>query len=344
MKDLLRNAAFLLALFVVSCTQPVQFKVLQFNIWQEGTVVKDGYEAIVEEIIRTDADFITLSEVRNYKDTRFCDRIVQSLKEKGKIYYSFYSYDSGILSKYPIEDSVTVFPEKDDHGSIYKAVADMNGQKVAVYTAHLDYRNCALYLPRGYSGTTWDKLDSVVTDLDTILADNMASQRDDAIRLFVKDAQQEIERGSIVLLGGDFNEPSHLDWTEATKDLFDHQGLVIPWTVTSLLEEGGYVDAYRELYPNPVSHPGFTFPADCPHVDIKKLAWSPDADDRDRIDFVFYQPFAGLKLKDMQILGPKGSVVYGKREEEQTQDPFLLPLNVWPTDHKALLATFELQQ
>lgn len=89
-----------------------EFTVLQWNIWQEGTKVPGGYDAIVNEIVRLKPDFVTFSEVRNYNNTRFCDRIVQSLKKKGETYYSFYSYDSGLLSRHPITDSLTVFPEK----------------------------------------------------------------------------------------------------------------------------------------------------------------------------------------------------------------------------------------
>lgn len=66
-----------------------EFTVLQWNIWQEGTKVTGGYDAIVDEIIRLKPDFVTFSEVRNYNNTRFCDRIVQSLKAKGETYYSF---------------------------------------------------------------------------------------------------------------------------------------------------------------------------------------------------------------------------------------------------------------
>ena len=83
---------------------------LQFNIWQEGTMIPGGFDAIADEIARLEPDFIMLSEVRNYHDTRFCDRIVNALKERGKTYYSFYSYDSGLLSKHPITDSSTIFP------------------------------------------------------------------------------------------------------------------------------------------------------------------------------------------------------------------------------------------
>ena len=116
-----------------------EFTVLQWNIWQEGTVVEGGYGAIVNEIVRLKPDFVTFSEVRNYNETRFCDRIVQSLSQKGETYYSFYSHDSGLLSKYPITDSTTVFPLKDDHGSIYRLVSSIYDREIAVYTAHLDY-------------------------------------------------------------------------------------------------------------------------------------------------------------------------------------------------------------
>lgn len=99
----------LLSIFSAAQT-PKEFTVLQWNIWQEGTMVKGGYEAIVNEIVRLKPDFITFSEVRNYNKTRFCDKIVQSLQQQGETYYSFYSFDSGVLSRYPITDSVTVFP------------------------------------------------------------------------------------------------------------------------------------------------------------------------------------------------------------------------------------------
>ena len=112
----------LIALGLSSCQQEKTFKVLQFNIWQEGAVVKGGFDAIADEIVRSNADFVTLSEVRNYHQTRFCDRIVEALQQKGQTYYSFYTEDSGLLSRYPITDSTTVYPLNDDRGSMYKAI------------------------------------------------------------------------------------------------------------------------------------------------------------------------------------------------------------------------------
>lgn len=188
-----------------------EFTVLQWNVWQEGTMIQGGYDAIINEIVRLKPDFVTFSEVRNYNHTNFTARVCASLRDKGLDYYSFYSYDTGLLSKHPITDSLTVFPEKDDHGSIYRLTSSVNGHKVAVYTAHLDYLSCAYYDARGYDGSTW-KERPLPASVEEILKINVASQRDDAIRLFIAQAEKDLANGYQVIIGGDFNEPSHRDW------------------------------------------------------------------------------------------------------------------------------------
>lgn len=320
---------------------PETFKILQFNIWQEGTMVPGGYEAIAEQIIESDADFVTLSEVRNYNNTRFCDRIVNTLKEKGQTFYSFYSYDSGILSRYPILDSTTIYPCVNDQGSVYRALIDMEGQEVALYTAHLDYRNCTYYDVKGYDGSNWKKR-PLMTDIDSIMIDNVKSKRDNGIMAFLAYAEEDRKKGRIIILGGDFNEPSFLDWTEGMQHKLDHNGLIIPWTVSTILAANGYIDTYRVLYPDPVTHPGITYPSDNPLMPTSKLSWAPEADERERIDFIHYLPFKGLKLIDAAIWGPDGSICRNQRVKEMTEDTFRIGKGVWPTDHKALLVTFRL--
>ncbi|MDL2215097.1 endonuclease/exonuclease/phosphatase family protein [Dysgonomonas sp. OttesenSCG-928-M03] len=319
-----------------------KFRVLQFNIWQEGTIVPGGYEGVIRQILDSKADFITFSEVRNYKDTRFCDRIVQSLKDSGQVFYSFFSTDSGILSRFPIIDSTTVYPCINDHGSAYRALIDMNGQEIALYTTHLDYLNCTYYDVKGYDGSTWKKRPPMI-DVDSILANNTLSLRDDGMQAIIEKAKEDKAKNRIVIIGGDFNEPSHLDWVESTKDLYDHQGLIIPWTVSKMLTDNGYIDTYREIYPDPLTHPGITYPADCPEIEIKKLTWAPESDERERIDFIYYAPYTGLKLTDAVVWGPKGSIKNSQRIKEDTEDPIEIGGGIWPTDHKAVLATFELK-
>ena len=177
--------------------------------------------------------------------------------------------------------------------------------------------------------------------VEEVLKRNVASQRDDAIRLFIEQAKKDRAAGYTIILGGDFNEPSHQDWTEETKDLYDHHGFVIPWTVPVLLDEAGLKDAYREFYPDVLNYPGFTYPSDNPAKPADKITWAPKADERDRIDYIWYYPEKGLKVKDAAIFGPKNSIVRAQRVQETSKDKFIEPLGVWPTDHKGVLVTFQ---
>lgn len=338
MKKLFLLAFLLLSALSANSKKAGEFTVLQWNVWQEGTSVPGGYDAIINEIVRLKPDFVTFSEVRNYNKSNFSARVLSSLREKGLTYYSFYSYDTGLLSKHPITDSLTVFPENGDHGSIYRLLATVNGRKVAVYTAHLDYLDCAYYNVRGYDGSTWKEIPKPQT-VEEVLKVNTDSQRDDAIKLFIDQAHKDMANGYSIILGGDFNEPSHRDWLETNKDMYDHNGMVIPWTVTTLLEEAGFIDSYREIYPDPLTHPGFTYPSDNLLIAPEKLTWAPKADERDRIDFIFYQG-KRLQAEKAIIFGPKSSIVRSQRVKETSKDKFLLPKGVWPTDHKGLLVTF----
>lgn len=65
--------------------------------------------------------------------------------------------------------------------------------------------------------------------------------------------------------------------------------MIVPWTVSTMLAKAGYRDAYRVLFPNPLTHPGFTYPCYNPLADIQKLTWAPLSDERERIDLIYYQ-------------------------------------------------------
>lgn len=329
-----------------SCRGPelaptTHLKVLQMNIWQEGTIVEGGFEAIADEIVHTDADVVFFSEVRNYNGKNFIPRILEALQLRGKTYYGEHSaLDVGILSKYPIEEQQVVYPTTKGSGNILRATFRKGKHTIATYSAHLNYTNYACYLPRGYSGATWKKLNAPVSNADSVLTANRLSWREESIQEFLQVAQKDIAAGHIILLGGDFNEPSHLDWQADTKDLWDHNGLVINWDCSVMLYEKGFKDAYRMLHPNAVTHPGFTFPSDNEQVPVSKLTWAPDADERDRIDFIYYYPGKYITPIEATVLGPSRSIVRSQRTEENSQDLFVLPKGIWPSDHKAVIATF----
>lgn len=134
-----RIHSVLLSFFIatsISARKSTEVTVLQWNVWQEGSVVPGGFEAIVDEIARLRPDFVTFSEVRNYNNTDFSQRITEALKQRGETYYGFYSYDSGLLSRYPIEENITVFPENKDHGSIYKLTTRI-GKRPSAFIPHI---------------------------------------------------------------------------------------------------------------------------------------------------------------------------------------------------------------
>ncbi len=321
-----------------------ELKVLQFNIWQEGTIVKGGFNAIIDEIIRTKADLVALSEVRNYQNTDLSQRIVKALAEKGQTFYGQKSQDTGIVSRFPIIKQTALFPVKNDRGSITKAIINMNGIRIAFYSAHLDYRNCSYYMVRQYCGSTWKRLSAPVTDTQELLADSRKSKRDDAIKTFISDANIESKKNSLIVLAGDFNEPSHLDWTDAMKNKYDHHGVVISWECTSMLEKAGFTDSYRKIFPNPETHPGFTYPSANKDIPIKRLTWAPKSDERERIDFIFYREDKRWLLKDSIIVGPRKSIAYSKEVDDNSLDKYSKPSKIWPTDHKGLLSTFEMKK
>ncbi|ATA67150.1 endonuclease [Capnocytophaga cynodegmi] len=341
-----KSLAILLLFFIPFVQSSAQSKkdfevtVLQWNVWQEGTVISGGYDVIVAEIARLQPDFVTLSEVRNYNQSNFTERLTKSLQKKGLTYYSFYSDDSGLISKHPIKDSVVVFPVNKDHGSIHKLVAEINGCEFAIYTGHLDYLDCAYYNVRGYDGYTW-KETSPPTSVSELLRLNDLSWRDDQIRVFLNEARHDIEAGRYVIFGGDFNEPSHLDWTEATAQLYDHKGMIVPWTISKLLEQAEYKDGYRELYPNPLTHPGFTYPCYNADTDIKKLTWAPKADERERIDLIYYKG-KGIKVLEAKLFGTDSSVCRSKPIKDDFQDTIIKPLGIYPSDHKGVWMKFKI--
>ncbi|WP_447947878.1 endonuclease/exonuclease/phosphatase family protein [Microbacterium maritypicum] len=308
--------------------------VLTFNVWHGGTQVADGARQIADIITQTDADVTFLPEVGQAP--------AQVAALLG--YQHLTATDTGIVSRYPILSTDTV-------GRWWsKAVLDVNGSEVVVYGGHLEYRWYTTYLPRGYGGevlgdwptgwNTWSKLGAPVTDVEAILKANEQSGRPSAAADLVADIDAERAAGRLAIVGGDFNEPPSQDWTAATAGLFDHNGVVVPWQTTQTLLDGGLIDAFRTVHPDPVANPGFTWPSDNPLFPTSSLTWAPEADERDRIDYIFATPDRRLSIDGAAVVGPQSTIVRNARVVDDSADEIFTPDAVWPSDHKAVLANF----
>ena len=326
-------------------------RVLEFNLWQEGTSVEGGFDKIVDVILASQADVVAMSEVRNYKQVDLHARLLLALAKKGETFHGkFGGGDVGVISRYPVVKTEIVADSTSlDRGSIIAFyLRHPDDRELVVCAAHLDYRNYAIYLPRGYDGNSFKMIDAngdqqpdPVTDVAKLHAMDKASARDDALRAFVAYVKRKKLDRRAVILAGDFNECSHLDWTAATRDLFDHNGVVIEWQNSLLLQRSGFRDSWRELYPNPVTHPGATWPS--PAWQRSSTSWAPKVDERDRIDFIYHNG-RGLKAQRAWIVGSPQYYVKNELATIETEDAFALAEMAWPSDHKGLLVDFALSK
>lgn len=314
-------------------TTPVSLSVMQLNLWGKST------DAVMLDEIG--ADLIFVEEAQN--------GAAAIARDLG---FDFHSTggSAAVISRYPIVDA-DVVSVPGTQGGWMKAIVQVGDTQIAAYGGHLEYRYYATYLPRGYAGDVlapgfpaewrgWNKLSAPVTDVEQILAANEASGRPAAASALTADMAAERAAGRLTMMGADMNEPSALDWTESTAELYDHNGVVAPWQTTSILRDAGLVDAYRAKYPDPVTHPGFTWPADTPNVSVSQLAWAPEADERDRIDYIFFGPDERLSLTSTRIVGPVGDIVRGARALPVSSEEIFTPQTLWTSDHKGLQAEF----
>jgi hypothetical protein len=116
---------------------------------------------------------------------------------------------------------------------------------------------------------------------------------------------------------GDFNEPSHLDWTEAAAKAGRHP-IKVEYPTSLAMVESGFSDSYRIIYPDEMKNPGLTWSP-------KYKAGDPTTH-LDRIDFVYFKG-KGLNVTDVKIVG----------ENKDNADLVVKP---YPSDHRAVVATF----
>ena len=312
---------------------------MEFNVWQEGTSVTDGLNKIRDVIIEVNPDIVGFVEVRNYNDQDWTTKILNELSALGYYYEGqFIGGDVSLISKFPIIASSIIYNQS---GSIVKYDININNSTVVVVVAHLDYTYYACYLPRGYNGgyPNWDMIDDgngnpdPVIDIQYILDYNLESKRDEQIEAFLNNIQNE---SNSVILMGDFNEPSFADWSDDNSGMFDHNGLNIPWQNVLALTENGFIDAYRDYFPNETINPGITWPSVADGVG--STSWTPSSDERDRIDFILYNG-DGIESNFVSLVGPRESYAFNQLDTSYTyNENFIAEDLPWPSDHKAIFA------
>lgn len=269
-------------------------KVLTLNTWLD---CKEGPEKIADVIRRSQADIVGLQE------TRECTEKLG--KELGFSWIQQGDF-TGMLSRFPIEE---VSPNR--HGM---KVRLENGEPLAVFNLHLYH---APYQPYQLLGIPYGDFPFVQTEAEAIEQARQARGKD--VQSALADIQWMRQQNLPMVLTGDFNEPSHLDWTQRAQESGRHP-LKVEWPASKTFAEDGWKDSFRVLHPDEMTHPGFTW--------TPRTADDDPKDHHDRLDFVMYQG-SGIEPVKVQIVGE-----VGPRSDIQLVD--------YPTDHRGVVAELRL--
>ena len=282
-----------------SASSAMTLRVMSFNIFYGGDELNlqtrqfcrdaagcpETLEQVVEAIRASGADVVGLEEA-----TMNTELIADKLGWHA-------SPRTQIISRYPIVDPPGA-------NGLYVFVEPLPGRVVAVSDVHLPADPYGPYEIR--DGATLAQVLQLENDLR------------------VPDIQDELRalpplgaRGIPVFFTGDFNTPSHLDWTQAVVDARADVPFPVQWPVSKALTNAGFRDSFRVVHPNPVAKPGFTWTPGSPEGEKVEV--------HDRIDWVLS---IGATTTASKVVGEGGNP-----NTDIAVDP-------WPSDHRGIVSTF----
>ncbi|MBJ6369169.1 endonuclease/exonuclease/phosphatase family protein [Snuella sedimenti] len=298
----------ILILLAFSCKVPPQaftFKVMAWNILHGGNDIHNGSTHVIEIIKNIDPDIILMVETYG-SGKKIADSLgyhFHLIAPKGTA-LDDKRINLSIMSKFPFGKRIdTEYP-------FY-----LGGREVVINNQTIRlFSNWFHYLP-------WDDAPETMgmTSKELLIWEQTGPKYEmiQKVLPYLKEYTSQTDAIPMIF-GGDLNTPSHLDWGENTKSL--HNGLVVPWYATKVLEDMGLVDTYRTLNPDPITHPGITW-------DTK------GKEDEHRIDYIYY----------------KGGMLNAVKSE--SYKAFLgdtLKINAnkipYPSDHGFVVTTFQLKK
>lgn len=316
----MRVHAWLLSLAILAGTaastmaaEPQKLTLLTFNMWGAGANAGKSIDETVAVIKASGADIIGAQETVPEPDPCTAEVCVATDKSRAKeiaaalgFHYHEFKHNTAnhwadaVFSRYPIG-------RETPNGTGVEI--DLDGRKVVAYSMNLDD---APYQPYQLLGIEYDKSPFIKTADEAV---KWASDtRGKALALLIEDIKAEAGTDAQFVMG-DFNEPSHRDWT-ARAVAAGNQPLAVEWPTAKGVEAEGFVDTFRTAFPDEVAKPGIT--------------WTPTTeptakdDHHDRIDFILARG-KNLKVISAGIVG----------EKAPQADLVVTP---WPSDQRACMA------
>ncbi|MGL5317916.1 MAG: LamG-like jellyroll fold domain-containing protein [Bacteroidales bacterium] len=269
-------------------------KVLTWNIWHGGVHLgSDGPQHIVDLLRKCDADIVTMQEAYGSQD-RFAKELnykltTNSAKDNLALFTRFKMLPLNTRNAFKSNPAIMMLP---------------NGKRISVLDCWLRYAYRPGYASN-HGNTGYDQQKWIEEDITLSKAD--------ISQILTEDVEPYMESADeVVIIGGDFNSGSHLDWTDAATPLHYGYGKVDLPTSKFMMEKG-FKDSFREMHPNEVTHSGGTFA-----VIYGQLQHS-------RIDYIYYK---GNGIRPL----------YSKTIRTAEEIDF-----VWAGDHAAVFTVFEVK-
>ena len=299
-------AALLFGLSAAPADAAESIRVMTFNLWHGGEAAKQPLTQTLEVIRAAKADLVGLQETHGHDSGG--KRQDNARKLAAMLGWNYFDHGerTAIMSRFVI---VTNTPRKWG-----VSVRLPSGGEIWMFNAHLMH---APYQPYQLLGIPYADAPFIKTAAEAVSEARKA--RGEQLERLLAELRPAIAGGKPVFLTGDFNEPSHQDWTKRAADS-GKCPLAVEFPTTLKVTGAGMRDAFRAVFPDEVAHPGWT--------------WTPttrpdDPKDRhDRIDFVFVGG-KNVGVKSCEVLG----------EDRKFANIVVQP---YPSDHRAVVATIEL--
>jgi exodeoxyribonuclease III len=275
--------------------------VLSFNIWVGGEAGGQPIDKSVEVIRLSEAMVAGIQEGHSYNsDGTFKSNNAMKIAEM--LGWNYFSQGrSAIITSLSLVDST----------------AERRGVKLQLgENEYFWIFNCHLYhmpyQPYQLAGIKYGDFPFISTEQEAI--DYANQTRREEISKYLKEIIEVMKEGWPVILTGDFNEPSFLDWTEKAKQS-GIKPLKVEWPTTKSCAEIGMLDSFREVHPDEVSVTGETWSSlDTP------------GEIHDRIDFILFKG-KYLKVEDSYTIG------FNDGKSDKGMDDY-------PSDHRAVCTNF----
>jgi endonuclease/exonuclease/phosphatase family metal-dependent hydrolase len=251
-------------------------KVMTFNVWSAETT-ETGRDKLAQIMQAGEADVIGVQEL----DSSAGVSIAASL---GFNYHQQSGGDIQILSRYPIVGQ--------SPGNKGVKIELSPGQQVWLFNAHMS----------AYPYQPYDLRDGILPMNEAAVISAATAARGAEVTSYLNDMAAAKASGLPMFFTGDFNEPSHLDWTAATAAAtprpFD---LKVEYPTSKRIVDAGMTDSLRAVRPDVVNDHAYTWTPGAPPPNL-------DADEvHDRIDVVYHAGLGVTPVNAQTVGYPDGS-------------------------------------